>query len=156
MNNIKSVIVTFIAIITAASSNLVYGDKLDRPEYLDEAAFVMFMANEVTKYCKELVENVEAVKKYQNDLKERLAKDGISNPKEEVKPMSMAKLSKYAAQEAEKNGGPFMFNAERYCKYGRNEIANKTNIGSLLIEANERTEKTLARPRETSFNSRDL
>ncbi|OZG71574.1 hypothetical protein BTA51_20035 [Hahella sp. CCB-MM4] len=115
-------------------SSAVYANKKERPDYLDEAAFIMFMANETTKYCENLVPDEKAFDRFQEHLSQRLTEDGISNPQEEVEPMPLATIVLMGTKEMEKKGGPFMFNAEKWCQYGRNEIKNKSEIGLLLKE----------------------
>ncbi len=127
-------IVIAILILTLTCTVRASEQKRPATEYLKEARVAMFMANEVTKYCKELVLDEANFRAWYARLEGRLAEDGITDINAQVQSTSTSELLTALQKVMEENGGPFLFRAEKYCAYGRKEIANRTAIGGMLKE----------------------
>ena len=120
------------ALICLGSVAGAHAQKLETPSYLKNARAILFMANEVVKYCPKIEEDRPVVMRFLAGLKKKLAGDGITDVKSQLGPVPFSEIIAKTTRMQAENGGPFGFSEKKYCAYGRKEIKRRNPVGRLL------------------------
>jgi len=131
-NYLRAILVATTLNVVVVSDAIAENLKL-APDFVFDFTVRFFMAEQVIKYCDEIVENPAAAKAALDAFKVQQANYG------EGASMGSSVLNQQIFNDRiraimEENGGPFMFDPERHCEYGFDQIEAGTEIGKLLQE----------------------